>query len=675
MTGAILGLVHWAGLHPQLAGLLVALIACAESLAFVGLIVPGALMMIGAGTLIGVGALGFWSTFLWAAGGAVVGDGLSFWLGHRYSDRLGRLRWVCAHPEMLTRGRVFLTRHGGKSIFLARFVGPVRPVLPVVAGMLGMSPFRFYLNDVLSALAWAPAYLIPGIVFGASLALAGEVAGRLALGLSLLLVAVWLSIWVVRWGYRRFQPQAGAWAACALHWGRRHPRLAWLVGDLVDPARPASWPLLLWLALLIGGTWLFFGVLEDVIHVDPLVYAGQGFYHLLQQLRTPLGDRIVTTITELGDAAVIIPLILAVSVWLAWQRAWRDLLYWLAAVGFGALAVVTIKAALHLPRPVALYSGMDAYSFPSGHATMSTVIYGFLAVLSAPSVAARWRWFPYTLATLLVGGIAFSRLYLGAHWLADVVAGVALGGAWVALLAIARARRPAISGSNIPWLPQLALVVFAVAAGWHVQHRLDADLERYAVHQPVQQVEAEQWWESGWRALPAYRLDLEGERKQPLNFQWAGGLDVLQRVLAAASWHRPLALTPRSALRWLLPGPALEQLPVVPQLHDGRYEALVLVGGGTHRNGSGRQLILRLWPTATILRAPTVHLWVGTVAWLRVERLPLLSFPRDAAGYDDALARLRPALRNMREKMVQRPPHVDEDGSRWSGATLLAGQD
>ncbi|WP_324781149.1 bifunctional DedA family/phosphatase PAP2 family protein [Thiobacillus sedimenti] len=673
MTNIVLDLVHWTGSHPTLAGLLVALVACAESLAFIGLLVPGAIVMLGAGALVGVGALPFWSTLCWAVGGAIVGDGVSYWIGHRYSRRFTRLRFVRGHPELLERGEAFFRRHGGKSIMLARFVGPVRPVVPVVAGMLGMSPGRFYAYNALSALAWAPAHLIPGMAFGASLALAGQVAGRLTLGLSALLAFVWIVMWGARSLYRWVAPHANGWAAKAMNWSQGHPRLAWLVGDLLDPERPVSRPLLAWLALLIGSGWLFFGVLEDVVGLDPLVYAGQSLFHLLQGLRTPAGDLIMTALTEMGDAAVVIPVLLAVLAWLAWKRVWRDARYWLAAAGFGALAVVSLKMTLHFPRPVALYTGTDAYSFPSGHTTLSTVIYGFLAVLSARSLSARTRWIPYALAVMLVSGIAFSRLYLGAHWLADVIAGIGLGTAWVAVLAIARGRH-AGSDAPIPWLPVVGLVAFLTAATWHIHDRLAADLDRYVVKVAAEHISEQAWWDSGSQ-VPAYRLDLQGEMAQPLNIQWAGRLDVLKQALSSQGWHVPLLLSPRAALQWLLPHAPIDRLPVLPQLHDGRSEALVMVHAGDPRLRPGEQLILRVWPTAASLEPSGAPLWVGTVAWQRIARLPLIGFPGTTDRYSEALAMLRPTVTEFRERIVTRnvgmAEEVEENGRNWNGDTLL----
>lgn len=120
MIDLIRQLIEWVGNHPHWAGVIIALVAFCESLAFVGLVVPGALIMFAAGALITGGALGFWSTFLWAVAGAILGDGLSYWLGHHYRSRIGTFWPFNHHPELLDRGAAFFHRHGGKSILLGR---------------------------------------------------------------------------------------------------------------------------------------------------------------------------------------------------------------------------------------------------------------------------------------------------------------------------------------------------------------------------------------------------------------------------------------------------------------------------------------------------------------------------------------------------------------------------
>jgi undecaprenyl-diphosphatase len=159
-------LLTWIEHNPGYAGGVVFAIALAESLAIVGVLVPGVIILFGAGTLIGAGVLDFWSLCAWAVAGAVIGDGLSFWLGHHFEYLTQRWRWFRLHPDHLNRGIAFFEKYGDLSIALGRFFGPIRAIVPLVAGLMRMPPRRFYIANVLSALVWAPAYLMPGMLVG-----------------------------------------------------------------------------------------------------------------------------------------------------------------------------------------------------------------------------------------------------------------------------------------------------------------------------------------------------------------------------------------------------------------------------------------------------------------------------------------------------------------------------
>ncbi len=222
------------------------------------------------------------------------------------------------------------------------------------------------------------------------------------------------------------------WAGARDTWTSRQIRL------LLDPAQKETKILAALALLLVAAAWTFFGILEDIISGDPLVRTDAAVYRILQDLRTPLGDSLMVGFTELGDTAVVIAIAVLVFLWLAWKRAWRTAAYWVAAIG-GASAINTgIKVALHRARPTEnLYSGWSDFSFPSGHSTENAVLYGFLAFLIARRVGQVWGLPVALAAAVLVALIAFSRLYLGAHWFSDVVGGLTFATAWLALLCIA----------------------------------------------------------------------------------------------------------------------------------------------------------------------------------------------------------------------------------------------
>jgi cation-transporting ATPase E/undecaprenyl-diphosphatase len=189
--------------------------------------------------------------------------------------------------------------------------------------------------------------------------------------------------------------------------------------------------------LVVGSAWLFFGVLEDVLTHDPLVDVDANVYRLLQSGRTSGIDSMMVAITELGDVHVLLPVIGGTLAWFVGHRLWISAGYWLAAVGVAELLTKVLKLVLRRPSPGMSYLGIEEFSFSSGHATMSVVVYGFLAFLLSRGLMAQSRKHIAVIAAIAITLIAFSRLYLGVHWLSDVLGGMAFGSAWIALLAIA----------------------------------------------------------------------------------------------------------------------------------------------------------------------------------------------------------------------------------------------
>lgn len=145
---------------------LVFVISCAESLAVIGLLVPGVGLLLAISAVSGQAQLNIYALLLAGVLGAIVGDGLSFLLGRWFRPSLPSWSVFRKHPHWLNDGETFFTRYGGLSIFFGRFIGPLRPFIPLTAGMLGMSKRLFFTLNVLSALLWAPVYLLPGYFAG-----------------------------------------------------------------------------------------------------------------------------------------------------------------------------------------------------------------------------------------------------------------------------------------------------------------------------------------------------------------------------------------------------------------------------------------------------------------------------------------------------------------------------
>jgi undecaprenyl-diphosphatase len=166
MTETLTTLIDWLSQHPQWIAAAIGITAFIEALAMIGVVIPGVAVLYGGAALAGSLGLSLWDCLLAAMVGAVIGDGLSFLLG-RYAHQPLLRRWPFRqHPAWLHRGQAFIERHGAASIVIGRFVGPIRPVLPFVAGMLQLSPRRFVTINIAAAALWSPAYILPGYLFG-----------------------------------------------------------------------------------------------------------------------------------------------------------------------------------------------------------------------------------------------------------------------------------------------------------------------------------------------------------------------------------------------------------------------------------------------------------------------------------------------------------------------------
>ena len=639
MTELFNQLLTWVSANPYWAWVAVFLVAFSESVAVIGLLVPGVVLMFGIGALIATGALEFWPVFWWAVVGAVTGDGMSFWLGRHFQDRLRSLWPFSRHPKVLERGIDFFQKYGGKSVAIGRFFGPVRAVIPLVAGMLGMPPWRFLTANLLSALVWAPAYLLPGVVLGASLELASEVALRLVLLLLLLLVTLWLAFHLVRWFYRVIQPYTSRIVQWLFGFGGRHRGLREISQALADPNHPEFKGLTQLASLLIISV-LLFVLVAGAIPSHATADLNDTVYNSLQSLRSPWADELMVHISRLGDLVVVLIFAASVTGFLLLQDNRRAVGYWLAAVGFGILAPELLKYGLRIPRPDPTLEPLDPWSFPSSHVLRAISVYGFFAVMLARSIQRDWRWLNYGLVAILTTAIGLARLYLGVQWLSDVLGSLLLGLAWISGLGIAYHRHT--RAETHPYqLGIMAVIVLILSLGGHAWLNQRVDVAHYRPNPAVTQLSEAAWRQGETQDLPTYRQDVRNHHDHPLDIQYAGDLSRLSDRLLQRGWQPAELLQGANLLRLLSPSLPLQRLPVLPQVHDGRHEHLVL----EKPLPDGGRLVLRLWASPVRLEPGSRPLWLGSVSSQRkTVVLNLLSYPVTEDDFDTALAALRKDL-------------------------------
>lgn len=582
--------------NPEWALVIIFLISMGEALLIIGLFVPSTAVLVGAGVLVGTGHLGFWPVIIATAVGCIVGDQVSYWAGRLFGERLKTMWPLHLYPQLVAKGEDFVRLHGGKSIAIGRFVPGVKSVVPGIVGMFGMNQLFFIFVNVTSGIVWSFAHVVPGVLIGQGLAFAGELSGRLLMVLLVLLVLLALAGYVIRLAAAGVSPFLNHLLARVSAWARARRGRSWQrFARAVSPDNPRSVLIVLFAAIVFTGVIALANLALRAASGNAVSNMDVSIASLMRESRNAPADEIMTIITMMGDTLVMTALAVAILVWLVWHKAYRAA--WAAGIAIVAAKCfeLAVKYGIQRARPMELsYSGASAFSFPSGHATMAAVIFGILAVLVSHSMGRWGRALVYATCAVLVVAIAYSRVYLGAHWFSDVLAGLLFGVVMMAAFGVAieaipprRIRPLGLFGT--------ALVVFLLAGAVHVATGFGRATEIYAMPERQILVPVSQWVEKDWERLPARRIDFAGKPEEGFVAQFAGNLDQLSAQLTASGWSVSPTWTWRESLPYLNPNASLAELAPRPALHEGLKARLTLTRS-TPGDGDGREVI-RIYKT------------------------------------------------------------------------------
>jgi membrane-associated phospholipid phosphatase len=342
----------------------------------------------------------------------------------------------------LARAEAFFEKHGGKAVFLARFFSGLHVFGALVAGISRMRWATFILYNALGGAVWATAVVLLGYFLGSSIRLVEHWLGRATLVLASVLAVVVAFYLAYRWAAHNRVRLVG-WGEALLAYPpvaclrtRYDAQLRWLLRRLT-PGQYLGLHLTVGLLAAAGGLWLFGGLAEDLLTGDPIVRFDRALDDYLHARATPPLTTFFLIVTALGSIEAIVLLGTVVATFLAWGRRWLFLGSWLAAVAGSAILNQLLKGLFARPRPHFEHPLLveTSYSFPSGHAMESFVVYGMLAYFAVLALRS-WesRVGVVCGAALLVVLIGFSRMYLGVHYFSDVIAGYAAGGVWLSAL-------------------------------------------------------------------------------------------------------------------------------------------------------------------------------------------------------------------------------------------------
>lgn len=386
---------------------------------------------------------------------AIVGDSIGFELGrHLARDWLLRYgKWFGVREIALQKTESYFARHGGKSVFASHFLHLLRALMPFMAGASRMAYWRFLFQNAIGCILWASVFALLGYFFGQSWDLLEKLIGRAADilgGLLLLVIAfLWLWRWIVapevelrrQWADFVSQPRIAEFR------GRFAPQLQF-VQDRLTPGGYLGLHLTISAVIVILACWWFGGIVEDLVTHDPLFRIDTQVADWFHSHATNAATHVAWVVTFFGSVGFLTGASLVVALFLLCRRNWYRLLALALVMGGGSLLNIAIKTLFHRQRPVFEnpLATLTSYSFPSGHTMGSTLFYGLLALFIA-LYSKRWsrRVLAVLVAFLIVLLIALSRVYLGLHYLSDVMGAMAAGLAWLAAcetaVEIVRSRR------------------------------------------------------------------------------------------------------------------------------------------------------------------------------------------------------------------------------------------
>ncbi len=617
LTDYIQPLTFWLQTHPHFALFITFLISFAESLAIIGSIIPGSITMTAIGILAGSGIMRIDLTFLAAVLGAIAGDSGSYALGYHFSDRLTSIWPFRNYPKWLSYGKDYFARHGATSILLGRFFGPMRSIIPVIAGIMHMNRWHFLLANVISAIGWAILYVLPGVIIGAaSTELSSESSTRLFVVILLILIFVWFMSVVVKW----FLVHTNHFLRTKLHgfwsWLKEHPTFAVYSKRLAPSHEVNHYPTAA-LTLIASTCFVLSFITTILVSQDSwIAVINNPAYLFFQSMRTQHLDTLFIIISLIISPLPLFALMLATTIYTLYYREWRTLSYWLALVLTTGTIIFVLTFLVDVPKPNGLLRQHAPLSFPLVNLTLATSLIGFLILYIGSQY--------HTVSTLILRIALISLLtlgciapvYLGDNWIMSIIASCFISLTvclwyWIFYRRVEQLQK----SSQLP----LAIVFFLFTLTTCFSYRLDFKnlVQTHSSHLEQYVLTDDAWWNQKRPLLPIYSTNRIGQRTGLLNIQYAGSLSNLQQTLEMHGWKRKTNSIFYSLLMRASGENPSDKLPLLPELYLNKKPTLIM----TYSTKNNRNLlVLRLWRSNYHLRHYLQPIWLGSVSLANIKK-------------------------------------------------------
>ncbi len=612
-----LSIFAWLGDHPILSGFFIFFVALIESLAVVGLLIPGIALMLIIGAYLATGQFSFFTAVVLTFLGAVAGDSISYYIGSRFKDKLSTV-WPLSHyPETFQKGIVFFKRHGNKSIVLGRFVGPLRALIPAIAGMFQMPQKQFFFSNILSALIWAPMVLLPGYAIGLSLEYASDIAGRLILLIIFTSILLWVVFLLLKFIYLYFLPRFDDGVVFLLNWSVKHPLPGKVSNVLLDRrySNKKVFSVLFFMAIVLSiilfVTPDLFNVFEKKTDIDIFLS------NIFLTLNSPVSNHFITKVLNLSDLKWLLFLSFF-TVFLIVLKKQITLLYYLF---FTALIILLLQLTLY------------NFDIDSTFNLSETSLYLFLIFIlttNSSSANLKRKILFYSFCYTLIMAIIISKIYNNNTPLFSLALTSLFSLIWIMI--IASTYRIHVNGELLTTQLQNkigALLLFFIIL--NIVFIPGSAAVRIANNHYFT-IENSVWSNYLWQDLPSHRSGFINKKKHPFNIQWVGTKQDIISVLSTKSavnlehsnWTISNPPKISTILQILNPQANIKSLAIYPHLHQGAYEQLRFIRFNKSNNLSNKIIVLRLWKTHFNVKQFTPEktekqLWQGTITKLIIE--------------------------------------------------------
>ncbi len=611
-TNTIQPLTQWLSHHPHLALLITFLISFTESLAIIGSIIPGSITMTAIGILAGSGIMRIDLTFLAATLGAIAGDGGSYTIGYLLSDRLTSLWPFNRFPTWLVYGKLYFHQHGSTSVLIGRFFGPMRSIIPLIAGMMHMNRWHFLLANIISGIAWAILYVAPGVLIGtAGSALSPESATRLFVIILMLLIILWLASLGLKWLLLR-APQL---LHTNLHfiWIRlKKNHLLKSLAKRLAPKNEVNHYMTAGLTLLFLLSFIMALLMVALVLQGSMAsILNYPIYLFLQSLRIPSCDSFFIILSLIISPIPLSTFFLSFTFYTLYYRDWRALGYWLSLSLTTPLILLFIIPIIEnqavgnlLLRDLSLQwlSMIDL--------TLATALFGFFILYVHSYFHSKTLLiFRIILFSILcLSGLGF--IYLGDNWFITIMASYCIGFSLCLIhwIFFRRLKPPHQRRERLIWLTACPLILGSALS---YTFYFDKLVHAHSPELPQYVLTENKWWNQSQNSFPIYTTNRIGKPIGLLNIQYVGSITELANTLKTKGWiAQSTSFFKLLVLRAAGP-PSAEGIPLMAQLYLNRKPTITMIYNPGNQQGL---LVLRLWRSN--YHIPHYHepIWLGNLA-------------------------------------------------------------